>query len=333
MNVNNNKFEVDPYVNIDSEKDLLRILNNLYDEGIFKFSLFIPNDVSKEIDKWFDLGDRFKKVYWVALGGPPCKEVIEEVGSCQKLLDHSITTCSDIVPLLLRSFKCHQKALTYFKDNRINLAVEQMAKTGKLAKEIGKKYEELTTSFSLLWDQVCQTTVNLMKNKIPVAEVWKIQVVLLEMEQVWGFMSSEVERLGETNLADLDDVELMLDCKESKVDGYQFFENAEKVLSQALPQPPVKKTLQEVVQSMKTGGELSSPVKTPIVDMLKLFYSEGIAESYASSRLGWLALAKANDIMIKFISDVSVNIQKAQKDISLIESDSLAIALHKAALE
>lgn len=330
-----------------------------------------PYGVEK-IANSLDLDDVFKKAYWGSLNFSACADILRTMESYKILLDHSIAVCNEtITPLFIRSFKCHQKAINYQVSGQEESAIAAMDETGEVAKSIASECNKLSKKFNLLREKGADALVALIQAQSLIytkqkalearqkeegsiatdsivepllkAEISsldsaiqsldKINATLQNVALIWKSAERHSNHLADPDLANPILIEMMKD-KGNDDEFYKTLEEGAKVIDELQRDPPPKKSLDEVAKTMKTGRNvlIDVPKEKGLAKMIKSMASHGIEEEFEKSYLSWLVLAKVNQSMANVLKEASIDVEKTEDDILLIEKDPLTIALHASAL-
>lgn len=322
----------------------------------------------EKAEKYLGISSLFKEAYLGSLGYAAASETIIQLGDYKTLLSHSIHVCNNsITPLLISSFKCHQQALQNFTQlNQPDSAIADMEETREIAIKISSEYKKLGEEFKLIQSKVTKMLstlvlheaglhskqrdlkIKLLTEAISVASdeesilkictdilsveneiktldsaekpFMKIITALGNMSGFWTFAGSQSRCLTTSLLAN----GILI---ESQSTDAQLFKNEIEALAN-LPVPRQEVNLAEVVKSMKTGREVTL---TPASHFGKLVHNTldiTIEKEFKESYLGWLALAKITQEMTKAMKQTIVEVETTQEEISQVEKDPLAIALH-----
>jgi hypothetical protein len=225
-------------------------------------------------------------------------------------------------------------------------------RAGKLQVDLNKdqyliytKLEELQAEQNLAAISLREPILNARISSLNVGinSLGKLVTALKNMSTFWYSVTQHSKDLTSPELADSRRVATLMRIKESRENQDKLFfaalekeakplEEDEKavdvVVSNSLNE---KKSLDEVVKSMKTGRDtILSPIpkKESLVELLKSMTFNAIEEAFENSYFNWLALAKINQAMVVAIRGPTREAEGDQNDILEMEKDPLAVMLH-----
>lgn len=193
------------YSNINSAQDVEKVLNNKEVEqkvsGILKSNHF---NIEQGIN-CLDISDLFKITLTKSQGFKTCLEIKSAIEGYSKLLRKSLNICNDVhTSLLVRSFRCFQKALNYYESSQQKSSIDAMAETCAIAQEIGGEYEKLKNEFREFSQKSLEILIGLTKDQAVICK--KARDIQERQKKNESLPSDLIEKsIIEANISSLDD--------------------------------------------------------------------------------------------------------------------------------